>query len=116
MSRKKSVAAFLVCLLSIFTGRLEAEYLQGFSGNVQAASTTGADFSAAFAVLDSTSGGSAGDAFGTGFAGFDALANVDTTARCLYLYQGTAINADFENYFIGDGMSLFTETRLRVRW
>jgi hypothetical protein len=72
-----------------------AAFIQAFSGNTKAATTTGSRFvTINFAALDRLAGGTPGDVFGTGWAGFDSQfvtgggsAAFDTTARYLYLYQ-----------------------------
>jgi hypothetical protein len=80
---------------------------------------TGVDGHVNFAVFD-TSGGSAGDTWGTGLAGFDAafvagiLASpaLDTTAKYLYLYQtvndGSNANVISTNSVSVDAVSFVT--------
>jgi hypothetical protein len=88
--------------------RVEAGFIQGFSGNT--APTAGRVMSTVnFAVLD-TAGGNGNDTWNTGFAQFDTTFKngtgspkaLDTTAFYLYLYQVTndfpAGNANFISF------------------
>jgi len=95
----------LGCLLFAPPCRVEAGFIQAFSGNT--APTAGRVMSTVnFAVLD-TAGGNGNDTWNTGYADFDTSfrfgtgspRNLDTTASYLYLYQLTndfaAGNANF---------------------
>jgi hypothetical protein len=102
--------------------RANAAYMNGFSGNVKAATSGGAgQITVNYATLDRLAGGSApGDVYGTGMPGFDTLfvsgggsPAFDTTARYLYLFQnvvsptsGFGFNAFFEGGSIADYSSV----------
>lgn len=79
-----AIYALVVCVSPARAGLLQA-----YSGNTDTENTSASlQFLFDFAVYDRLSGGSAaGDTFGTGYSGFDALSLVDTTARYLYLYE-----------------------------
>jgi hypothetical protein len=86
-------------MVSLSAGRpARAGYLTGFSGNTAPASVfypaSGVAGVVDFTVLDRTTGGSAGDTFGTGVSNFNSLFTAgttsgafDTSARYLYLYE-----------------------------
>lgn len=92
--RSVLVLAFLALPVVLAASAAQGAFIGAFSGNTFPQDTpTTLDAHVNFAVLDTT-GGVAGDTWGTGFAGFDALfvAGVlspvlDTTAQYLYLFQ-----------------------------
>jgi hypothetical protein len=106
MSRNILATLSIACLLTMPVNRLHADYLQAFSGNSHAASTAGAEIIENYAVL-SRSGGTAGDVYGTGFAGFDALAGIKENAQYLYLYQFTPLTGGFAGGAFGDSQPRF---------
>jgi Family of unknown function (DUF5689) len=107
-SRAFNLVWLAAAILIIANSRTNAAYLNAFSGNCDGAAVTGGEDTINFAVLDRLSGASsAGDVFGTGFAGFDNQAvagggtgTFDTTARYLYLYQ--LVNAPASAQFLGN--------------
>jgi len=90
-------AAFLALAAVAFATPARGAFIGSFSGNTQPNHTSpgqGVGGTINFAVYDRTTGGSAGDTFGTGLAGFDALFTAaggsgafNTASRYLYLYQ-----------------------------
>lgn len=90
----------LLALTLLCSGTAQAGFLTAFSGNTQPQDSGGTSpptlkvgGTINFTVLDRT-GGSAGDTFGTGLAGFDTTfvaaagsGAFDTTAKYLYLFQ-----------------------------
>lgn len=101
MRRSIGCVLVLVLLFARVTSA-KAGILQAYSGNSDAESTSGfLTCIANCAVYDRLSGGtSAGDAYGTGYSGFDALALEDTTARFLYLYDQTSVSGGYSSFGI----------------
>jgi hypothetical protein len=95
LARASAVAAVVAVMVLACSVPAKANLLVAFSGNTQPSQgATGVEGTVNFAVYDQTTGGSAGDTFGVGLAGFDALfaastlsGPLDTSARYLYLYQ-----------------------------
>ena len=95
LTRASAVAAVVAVMVLACSVPAKANLISGFSGNTQPShGTTGVEGTVNFAVFDRTTGGSAGDTFGVGLAGFDALfaasalsGPLDTSARYLYTYQ-----------------------------
>ena len=103
LRRPVLLAAALFCASASVAS---ASSISAFSGNTQPAKGTGDAATVNFAVYD-RAGGSAGDTFNTGLAGFDSLftagsgsAAFDTSASYLYLYQTVA----------NGGLSVFENT------
>jgi len=98
-SARKALLPTAVALTVALTAAAPARaiFIAGFSGNTQPSHTApgpGVGGTVNFAVYDATTGGSAGDTFGTGLAGFDALFTAsagsgafNTASRYLYVYQ-----------------------------
>jgi hypothetical protein len=117
----------LICV-SVACARADAGFIDGFIGNVRAATTGGGGkVTGNFAVLDRLSGASEpGDAFGTGMPNFDSLyvagggsAQFDTTARYLYLFQwmvSPTSTASFGSYFFGGSSARFSSVTSHQQW
>lgn len=116
-------------LLTVWLGLAtptQAAYLPGFTGNTRPQSPDGTrQYAGNFAVLDRLAGGSPGDTFGTGFAGFDAAAMAgsgsapfDITARYLYLYQDTnpGPGTIFDFLGITEGDTQFASVTSYANW
>lgn len=98
MSRMWALVA-LVAMLAAVPMSARAGFITGFGGNTQpeiaAGGTTTQGF-INFAVFNTT-GGTAGDHYGTGFAGIDATlaaAGFSVTSNFLYLFQDANVGTD----------------------
>jgi len=97
MKSHRLTAALAVAALAIVSSSAKASVEPGFAGNTHPVfSATGAQGFIDFAVYD-RSGGTPGDSFGTGIAGFDAVltaAGFNVTSNFLYLFQNVNKDTD----------------------
>lgn len=87
MTRLMMLATTVAAIL-LHSASSEAALVSGFAGNTRPNNPGGQDGSISFAVFD-LAGGSAGDAFGTGFAGFDSFFAPGTSSPALNTSAGT---------------------------